>query len=336
MVLKKERLYDMDRLKGTAIFLVVLGHLIAKGVLPEGAIAEWYLYLREFIYKFHMPLFMFTSGAIFFYTYDKYKPTDLRSYWSYAAAKLQRLLPAYIAFSIIIFLGKNFASYIIHVDNVKYNILSDVIDILIYPSRSAGGSLWYIYVLFQMYMFAPIVLKLANGRYYLLVIMAIILHFIPITSYFMLDRLFEYTLYFVLGIIAIRNYGSYIELLKKYSYIFVLMFLASFATIDYVSETNSKLIIGVLSIPAFHSIVLVSTLNRSNALLVLSKYTFSIYLMNTIAIGLAKGILFKFIYWDGYNFILFFFALLSCGLLVPIIVKKYIFSRFDYINRMTN
>jgi len=185
-------------------------------------------------------------------------------------------------------------------------------------------------------MFAPIVLKLANGRYYLLVIMAIILHFIPITSYFMLDRLFEYTLYFVLGIIAIRNYGSYIELLKKYSYIFVLMFLASFATIDYVSETNSKLIIGVLSIPAFHSIVLVSTLNRSNALLVLSKYTFSIYLMNTIAIGLAKGILFKFIYWDGYNFILFFFALLSCGLLVPIIVKKYIFSRFDYINRMTN
>jgi len=85
MTIKNERLYDMDRLKGIAIFLVVLGHIVARGGIPEGA--DWFMLLKEYVYKFHMPLFMFTSGAIFFYTYERYKPTTIKSYWAYVVTK---------------------------------------------------------------------------------------------------------------------------------------------------------------------------------------------------------------------------------------------------------
>ena len=64
-----KRLNYIDSLKGFAIFLVVMGHVIAwqfadheqaiHGGLPQ--VALWW----HFIYAFHMPLFMFLSGFLF-------------------------------------------------------------------------------------------------------------------------------------------------------------------------------------------------------------------------------------------------------------------------------
>lgn len=331
---KIERLYDMDRLKGLAIFLVVLGHLVATGATLEGA--DWFLQLKAYIYKFHMPLFMFTSGVIFFYTYERNKPVNIKSYWTYAAKKNHRLMPAYLIFAMVIIIGKILASNVMHVDNVEYDIFNSIVAVIVDPARSSAGSLWYIYVLLQLYLLAPVVLKYVNGKYYVLLMVSFVLHYIPVTSYFMLDRLFEYSLYFSLGIVAVNNYDLYKSMVNRYKYVFIVLFLSSFLMIDYVSDVNSKLIIGLFSIPAIHAIVLVTFLNNSKFLLVLAKYTFSIYLMNTIAIGLAKGILFKFVYWDNNYFVIFLVILLMSGLFVPILVKKYIFKHFNYIDKMTS
>lgn len=63
-----ERDKKIDVLKGIAIYLVVMGHVIAwffkdfsanRDSLPINAMALW-----NFIYSFHMPLFMFLSGYV--------------------------------------------------------------------------------------------------------------------------------------------------------------------------------------------------------------------------------------------------------------------------------
>ena len=68
-MIAQERLSFIDSLKGFAIFLVVMGHVIEwqfadheqaiHGGSPQVAI--WW----HFIYSFHMPLFMFLSGFLF-------------------------------------------------------------------------------------------------------------------------------------------------------------------------------------------------------------------------------------------------------------------------------
>ncbi len=50
------RVQYIDRLKGLAIILVVMGHIFGFSQPEDG--------INTFIYTFHMPLFMFLSGLV--------------------------------------------------------------------------------------------------------------------------------------------------------------------------------------------------------------------------------------------------------------------------------
>lgn len=56
---KSARMPFFDNLKGVLIILVVLGHFLS-GATSEGILPAWRLF--DFIYLFHMPLFIFASG----------------------------------------------------------------------------------------------------------------------------------------------------------------------------------------------------------------------------------------------------------------------------------
>jgi len=63
--MKTERIGYMDALRGLAIFLMVMGHVLAWLYIDSKQAFATNLYsglLWEFIYSFHMPLFMFVSG----------------------------------------------------------------------------------------------------------------------------------------------------------------------------------------------------------------------------------------------------------------------------------
>lgn len=71
-----ERDKKIDVLKGIAIYLVVMGHVIAwffkdfsanSDLLPTNTMALW-----NFIYSFHMPLFVFLSGYVFMNPQKRY------------------------------------------------------------------------------------------------------------------------------------------------------------------------------------------------------------------------------------------------------------------------
>ena len=65
-----------------------------------------------------------------------------------------------------------------------------------------------------------------------------------------------------------------------------------------------------------------TSLAQSRWLLTLGLYTFPIYLMNTIAIGLVKGVLLKFFPWDGLNFLVYVPFLFAGGLLLRYLVRE--------------
>ena len=120
----KERIKSLDFLKGIAIFLVFVGHAICR--CHADAYDDM---LFNYIYSFHMPLFMFISGYFSF---------KLVNNWNDIKKKFYQLIVPIIAYSIIsgfIFKG-------------EYHV-SQFVDILYNPENG----LWFFHVLFYISVF---------------------------------------------------------------------------------------------------------------------------------------------------------------------------------------
>jgi hypothetical protein len=91
----------------------------------------------------------------------------------------------------------------------------------------------------------------------------------------------------------------------------------------------------LLSLPAVHALVRMRPFADSGFLLYLGTFSFVIYLLNTLTIGLTKAVLFKFLGWDGVNFLVFFPILLAAGIFGPIAARLLIFRRVDLLERLT-
>src|SRR5262245_45460139 len=61
----RQRLTHIDLGRGVGIALVVLGHIVT-GTPPRGS--GWFHEIKEAIYTFHMPFFMYLSGYVFYFS----------------------------------------------------------------------------------------------------------------------------------------------------------------------------------------------------------------------------------------------------------------------------
>lgn len=95
---KSKRLFYIEILQAFGILCVFLGH--ALRIYHEGG---WYFHVArpvlgfdiidKFIFSFHMPLFMFLSGFLFYLNKDK-----IQNAWEYVLKRVKRLLlPFYLA-----------------------------------------------------------------------------------------------------------------------------------------------------------------------------------------------------------------------------------------------
>lgn len=330
----KTRLVEIDRATAIAITLVVIGHIVARQP-PQNN--EWYVLLKYFIYKFHMPFFMFISGTIFKHTYKEI--STIHNYLEWAKTKFLRLGPGFILFGSIIIFGKLVASQFMYVDNVQSDILNSYYKLLVTPIYSPGGSLWYIYALFLLYLIAPVFISLTNRNFNLILIISFVLHVIndyhPFPIYFMFDAICEYLFWFMLGAALHRYHKFILGSVNKYMFFFVLLFLLSLFTVRYMPENFSKTIISFTAIPMLLSFTTIVPKSFSGALSLIASYTYTIYLMNTLAIGFTKGVLLKVFPWDNANFFIYFFILFGVGLIGPILVHKYVFSHINYLAKIT-
>lgn len=327
----KKRLVDIDKAKGFAIFLVVAGHIVSGYGKPP-ADNEWFQILTMGIYKFHMPFFMYLSGLIFYYTYPNLN--SISGYIKYVIKKLRRLSFGYIFFASCIYLGKTGLSSIIHVDRVPANYYSEIYNLLFMPQESAGGSLWFIYVLMEMYIVFPLLLMLKT-RSIILLALGLVIYFLAMPHIFLLDRFVELFLFFALGIFVTRHYDQYLKFIDRYLLVLLALFALSFLAIPHISHKLSILIIGLCSLPALHSLLRNKFFSSIPVWGVLGTYTYSIYLMNTIFIGITKGVTLKLTTWDGLHFLIIGPILLLSGIYLPIFIKKYIFVKLPILDRAT-
>jgi hypothetical protein len=174
-------------------------------------------------------------------------------------------------------------------------------------------------------MIIPIMLKLVKQKLELLLLVALALYFVPRTSYFAMEQVFEYMFVFLLGGYAACHLQRYRILIDRYSCIFITIFVATFALAFLVDIP--KIVLGLLCLPALHSLVRWRIFERSFFLRIFGEYTFPIYLMNTMAIGVPSVMMRKYGFWDGPASFIVFPVLLVSGLALPILAQKLFISR---------
>lgn len=91
----KERLSFIDKASGFAILLVVCGHI----EFPETRHINWYRISRQFIYEFHMPLFMCLSGYVSFLSTTNKQIKSKTDFINFQKKKLNKFLSPYFLFS---------------------------------------------------------------------------------------------------------------------------------------------------------------------------------------------------------------------------------------------
>lgn len=324
-------LHDITIAKGLAIFLVVFGHVVT-GPPPLGN--DWYIVIRAAVYSFHMPFFIFLSGYIFFYSNSAERAWV--SFGSFAARRAERLLVPFILFGLLIIAGKHIAQQFIHVDNVSQSFVADFINLFWFTGSSAAKNVWYVFVLFEMTIFAVLALRIIRSPLIWFVI-ALPFSTIFLTTVLYLDRFFLFLPYFFLGGVAITYREKWQAMLDRRLWLFWLLFIVTIVLTRMLGIFSVTIIAcGLTSIPALHGLSRRAWMQRSRLLDLFGRYSFPIYLLNTVGIGLTKGVLFQFMSWNGPRFLIFFPILLLVGLIGPIIVKTQFFRRVAYLDKITD
>lgn len=321
------RLLDIERAKGLAILLVVFGHVVAREAPADN---EWYVAAKQAVYSFHMAFFMFLSGFVFFL---RAAPVaSFHEYATYVRKRFMRLMPAYFLFAGLVFAGKWGAQTFLHVDNPVQGF-TELIEIVLFPMQSVSAFLWYIYVLFLFSIAGVAMLTVTKGRIWPLVVVGVVLLFVPPIPLLGLGQFTRYFLFFALGGVAVTAWATYMHWVDR---LWVLAFLLLAIVLVSGYSGQMWIIASLLSIPALHGLCR-REFPGGRILVFVGGMTFSIYLMNTIAIGVTKAVLLKFIAWDGLSFVFLFFPLLmSAGVVVPIIVKNFVFPKVPWLDRITS
>jgi len=306
------RVQFLDAARGLAIFLVVIGHVVARE-LPEGN--DWYGYLKEVIYRFHMPLFMVLTGMSFALSLPRFSSWPQVA--AFSARRAERLLIAYVAFGVLILAGKLAAAHFIHVDNPAHGDLDDVSRLLLIPAESVAGFLWFIYVLSVYLLTVPALFQLIGRRPVLLLVAGLALNLAPWPELFMLDEVVYYLPFFAGGM-ALWMWREHWE---RAGVVAFGLTTALFLTLAF-SLAAPKWLVGALSV-----LPVLWTMRRLPAawqdrLAWIGRASLTIYLINTIAIGVTKGLLLRVLPWDGINFLLYFPVLTLAGVALPMLVKS--------------
>jgi fucose 4-O-acetylase-like acetyltransferase len=310
------RLLDVDAARGLAIFLVVVGHVVARE-MPAGNL--WYADLKATIYLFHMPLFMVLTGITFALSLPALET------WGEAARlslkRVERLFVPYVVFGLLVLFGKLAAAGLLHVDNPPHDLAGDIYRILVMPSRSVAGFLWFIYVLSFYLLLLPALFRLIGRRPMPLFIAAAALQLGDWPPHVMLDRVVEYLPFFAGGMLLWMHRAAWLRIVRAALWPASVAFAGLLVLAQW--QDVPKWLVGAASVPAVLAWMYALPAAPQGWLATLGRASLAIYLMNTIAIGLAKGVMLKVLPWDGINFLLYFPLLTLAGAALPMLVAGF-------------
>ena len=308
------RLLALDRARGFGIALVVWGHL-AGSATP--GMPLWFLISISVIYGFHMPLFMYLSGFVFYLTSSQTR------FWkaplAQAGKRFDRLMVPCLVFGAITIIGKYVFQSIGPVDDQVDSLAAGFLKVFTNAPGNPVISIWYLIVLFVYSITAPFLGRNGNLPFLIMIGLSLLAWFTEPTSLFYIERIGEYLIFFAIGGLFAVHKDRVIPILKKW----YLLFLALFIAVSYFMLGNefAILVCGLASLPAIHGLFAQKFWKNDRLFLFLGRNSMAIYLINTIAIGLAKIGYLRVLPYQGDWFLLYLAITFSAGLFVPIIVR---------------
>jgi fucose 4-O-acetylase-like acetyltransferase len=328
------RRLDIDRAKGLAILLVVFGHIVAR---QDPAHVAWYQPLRRAVYGFHMPFFFYLSGMVAALAGHVEIPP--RAWPALLASRSRRLLLPFALMGLLIILGKLAAARFMYVDNAPHGVLAGMIDLVWNPGRSPAYSLWYLAVLFVLGIATPVAVWLARNRLWIVLLGFIALEWATPPWHLYLADICRYGLFYALGICAGAAGARWTGWIDRWHRPLMVAFGTGFVLIALFGHKwpfDIRLItLGIISMPAVHSLVRRPWLSSDRILVTMGRYSLMIYLFNTIFIGFTKGVLLHLTSWNGDHFPLFVAAMMTAGMLGPIMLKRTVLRAIPPLDRMT-
>lgn len=314
--------------KGIGILLVVIGHYEVTNILRE---PEYWIAVRTVIYTFHMPLFMLISGFLF--GFNEKPIASVNEYFNFIKKKGGRLLYPYITITTILFLSKLVA--------VKFFKLLHPIneDFLFYiflnPYGGFATLLWFIYTLFVIFSIFPLI-RIVLKNELLLLAVVVILSFFRWPRFFCLNYTFQYLPFFSFGYIMARHALLESANLNIGLIMSLMIFLIGLALRD--SYKNSHIISILLGTAGSLAIIFLSILIVDKQVILskifklLGVYSSSIYLLHTISMGPIRILLLQIMSFKA--FLLIGCLVICAGLIVPLMIEKYIIKRFTVISKL--
>ncbi len=205
---KLHRITWIDMLKGLAILLVVIGHVldgyIDVGIWPNSNRLLKAIY--DFIYAFHMPLCFMISGYLYFLSYFKSGSPNKRDVRNHCID----FGCVYAFFCILMWFFKTLLS-----GSVNKGVS---IESILFIWARPMPTYWYLYVLIVLYLlFAYTPIKRMDGRLRIaaLTMISFISHLIPSVSWFQITNIAFYAVFFCFGMDMCRKQGDRVKSKEK-------------------------------------------------------------------------------------------------------------------------
>lgn len=195
---EKKRIEWLAVLQGFSMLLVVIGHVSLTNLPgdPNTPIATG---IERTIYTFHMPLFIFISGWLFYYTCIGRN----KSYKDMLVSKAKRLLIPFFAFTIVTMLLKMAFPQLMH----RVVDMEEILNTFILFRSNPLGEMWFIIVLFELMLLYPVYKMIAENVLSAVIGLGgaiLISKFFPDISYYSLGRVAYMLPFFVAGILCCR------------------------------------------------------------------------------------------------------------------------------------
>lgn len=317
----KSKILWLSIVQGWAILLVVVGHVNGftySAIDPN----EFYLFsaiVQRFCYAFHMPLFMFASGGLLYFTRLEKGYTTPALYKD----KLRRLLVPYLFFTAIAFVLKGFLSA--YTKRSSALTLTSFINAIIDPNNGPLSEMWFIGTLMWLMMLYPFYKVVLKYRWSEIILLAMTL--VPFLfgvkleikgGWFNLAGMLDYGFYFIGGMLFFKyKVYRWFEKSKVFAPVLTVLFVASV-----LCGVNIKLINAVLGI--LMSVAWGVWLSEVHPGLFSSfrDYSFQIYL-----VGIFPQMFIELLVWTKVHnpWLQLPYYVVSCGLaiLAAVLVAKY-------------
>lgn len=316
--MKKQHFEWIDYAKGIAILLVVIGHSFPDASM-EGGVRNIFLRgLHDVIYQFHMPLMFFISGML------SGKILRLASLGDRVVYLRDRFLRLMVPYFVIALLYLPFKILLSRFANQPYDI-SGIWEIML--GENPDGGLWFLYVLFLIQVAMCFIVRKHNLRFSLVIsmLLAVLITYLD-TKWYRVDDALLYLCFTVAGLYY-TNSSWFDKKIELPPMIILAVLLAASLWVFIKTESpycrlvsgylGTFVVIGIAKNADAHSVI-------GRFFTMLGKYTMDIYIFHGILMVMARIVFFSLL---GLNYYLCCVIMLLVGLVLPILISKYIVRR---------